>query len=166
MHDDDANTSDRLAHLIKLVSRGFARVLQLRLADNSVPIGQWLFLRILWEFDGITQRELSHRANLGEPTVFAALKAMEKAGYITRLRSKKDRRKVSIFLTEEGRALEAVLSPYALEVNQLAVARIQLDHLEIIRNGLRTMLENLDADEKRMRDQGRLPAGGEARAES
>jgi DNA-binding MarR family transcriptional regulator len=155
MYDNQANASDRLAHLIKLVSRGFARALQMRLAENHVPLGHWLFLRILWQYDGITQRELSHRSNVGEPTVFAALRTMEESGYIRRVRSTKDRRKVSILLTDEGRALESVLSPYALEVNEVAEAGIDPDHLEVMRAGLLAMLENLNADEVRMREKGR-----------
>ena len=41
------------------------RALQARLAAHGVSFGHWTFLRILWERDGLTQRELS--AEAGEP---------------------------------------------------------------------------------------------------
>jgi hypothetical protein len=34
----------------------------------------WTFLRILWQSDGLTQRELSMRAGVTEPTTFTASK--------------------------------------------------------------------------------------------
>jgi DNA-binding transcriptional MocR family regulator len=49
-----------------------------------VSIGHWTFLRVLWTADGLTQRELSDEAGVMEPTTFAALKAMERRGYIVR----------------------------------------------------------------------------------
>ena len=51
------------------------RALQRRLAEHGVSFGHWTFLRILWERDGLTQRELSDEAGVMEPTTFAALKA-------------------------------------------------------------------------------------------
>ena len=56
------------------------RALQARLAAHGVTFGHWTFLRILWEGDGLTQRELSDEAGVMEPTTFAALKAMERLG--------------------------------------------------------------------------------------
>ena len=76
--------SDRLAHLIKDSGRAMGRALQMRLVDHSVSLGHWSFLRILWERDGLTQRELSMLAGVREPTTHSALRAMEKLGYITR----------------------------------------------------------------------------------
>ena len=83
-HWREAVPNDRLAHLVKDATRGLTRALQMRLTEHSVSFGHWTFLRILWESDGITQRELSERAGLMEPTTFSALKAMERLGYVTR----------------------------------------------------------------------------------
>src|SRR5213078_1193640 len=58
------------------------RAPQGRLAGHGVPFGHWTFLRVLWERDGLTQRELSDEAGVMEPTTFAALRAMEELGYI------------------------------------------------------------------------------------
>src|SRR4030088_3535610 len=78
---DRINKPDRLAHLTKEAWRGFVRALQWRLAAHGVSFGHWTFLRILWERDGLTQRELSDEAGVMEPSTFAALKAMEELGY-------------------------------------------------------------------------------------
>src|SRR3954452_13320293 len=83
-HWREAVPNDRLAHLIRDAAKGLMRALHLRLLEHDVSIGHWSFLRILWEQDGITQRELSEQAGVMEPTTFSALKAMEERGYITR----------------------------------------------------------------------------------
>src|SRR5204862_5110656 len=120
-HWRDAVPNDRMAHLVKDATRALVRALQERLAKRGVSFGHWTFLRILWEHDGLTQRELSREAGVMEPTTFAALKSMERLGYIVRRRSPANRRKVPIFLTAEGRALKSALVPLAEEVNQVAV---------------------------------------------
>ena len=79
-HWQKAVPNDRLAHLVKDATRALLRALQMRLAEHSVSIGHWTFLRVLWEADGITQRELSEQAGVMEPTTLSALKTMEKLG--------------------------------------------------------------------------------------
>src|SRR6266478_8693936 len=120
-HWRDAVPNDRMAHLVKDATRALVRSLQTRLARHDVSFGHWTFLRILWETDGLTQRELSREAGVMEPTTFAALKAMESRGYIVRRQLAGNRRKVHIFLTARGKALKGALVPLAEEVNRVAV---------------------------------------------
>jgi DNA-binding MarR family transcriptional regulator len=155
----EAVPNDRLAHLIKEVWRGLVRALQMRLADHGVSFGQWLFLRILWERDGITQRELSAEAGVMEPTTFQAMKTMEQLGYVTRRRLPDSKKKVYIFLTPRGRALKGALVPLAEEVNAVAVRSIGVQDVSALRGLLLTMIENLAADEV----EGRAARQGQAK---
>src|SRR6266850_5836929 len=110
-HWREAVPNDRLAHLVKDATRALVRALQMRLVEHGVSFGHWTFLRILWEHDGLTQRELSVHAGVMEPTTFSALKAMEQLGYITRRQMPDNRKNVYVFLTPKGRALKARLVP-------------------------------------------------------
>ena len=92
-HWREAVPDDRLAHLVKDVTRALVRALQMRLAGYAVSFGHWTFLRILWEADGLTQRELSEQAGVMEPTTFSALKAMERLGYVVRRKRGGDRKR-------------------------------------------------------------------------
>ena len=143
----EAVPKDRLAHLIKDVTRALVRELQARLSDYDIPFGYWTFLRILWEEDGLTQRELSARAGVMEPTTFRALNAMEERGYIVRKRASDNKKNVYLFLTRRGRFLKRKLVPLAEEVNEIAVAGIRVSDIETTRNTLLTMLRNLALDE-------------------
>jgi DNA-binding MarR family transcriptional regulator len=146
-HWREAVPNDRLAHLLKDARRGLSRALQGRLARHSVSYGHWTYLRILWETDGLTQRELSEQAGVMEPTTFAALKAMEKMGYITRRQMPDDRKKVFVFLTARGRALKHKLIPLAERVNEIAVQHVSAADVAVTRRTLLIMIENLARDE-------------------
>ena len=146
-HWQKAVPNDRLAHLIRDAAKGLTRALQIRLAEHSVGFGHWAFLRILWEKDGLTQRELSEQAGVMEPTTFSALKAMEQLGYVARKRNAGDKKKVFIVLTPKGRALKAKLVPLALEVNEVAVRGVSKGDVAIARQMLLRMIQNLADDE-------------------
>ena len=125
------------------------RALQPRLAGHSVPFGHWTFLRILWEQDGLTQRELSDEAGVLEPTTFAALKAMEELGYVMRRQTAGNRKNVYVYLTPKGRALKDKLVPLAVEVNEIATGGISAADLAATRRALLAVLENLSRSSPR-----------------
>jgi DNA-binding MarR family transcriptional regulator len=158
-HWREAVPNDRLAHLVKDATRGLVRALTMRLAEHQVAFGHWAFLRILWETDGLTQRELSLQAGVMEPTTFAALNAMEKLGYVTRRQMPASRKNVYVFLTPTGRALKAKLVPLAEEVNQIAIRGVAPGDVATTRRTLLAMIENLAADEAAaLKGERRVPA--------
>jgi DNA-binding MarR family transcriptional regulator len=138
---------DRLAHLVKDATRALVRALQMRLAEHHVSFGHWTFLRILWEGDGLTQRELSDQAGVMEPTTFSALKAMERLGYIRRRQVGNDRKKVYVFLTASGRALKRALVPLAEQVNAIAARGVRASDIATTRAVLLAIIENLAREE-------------------
>jgi DNA-binding MarR family transcriptional regulator len=147
-HWMEAVPNDRLAHLVRDAAKGLMRALHLRITEHDVSFGHWSFLRILWEQDGITQRELSEQAGVMEPTTFSALKAMEERGYISRRRTRGNKKNVFIHLTPKGRALKAKLVPLALEVNRIAVRGAKAGEIAATRKTLLKMIQNLSEDEK------------------
>lgn len=146
-HWREAVPNDRLAHLVKDATRALLRALQMRLALHAVPLGHWTFLRILWEKDGITQRELSAQAGVMEPTTVSALRAMELSSYVSRRKLPGNRKKVFVFLTPKGRALKAKLVPFAELVNQIAVRNVRSADIATTRRTLLAIIENLAEDE-------------------
>jgi DNA-binding MarR family transcriptional regulator len=147
-HWREAVPNDRLAHLVKDATRALVRALQIRLAAHAVSFGHWTFLRVLWEGDGITQRELSEQAGVMESTTFSALKAMERLGYVTRRRVGSDRKKVFVFLTPKARRLKSKLIPLAGQVNEVAVEGVPPAQIAATRIVLLSIIENLAKDER------------------
>ena len=142
----EAVPNDRMAHLVKDATRAFLRALQARLAAHQVQLGHWTFLRILWERDGLTKRELSIEAGVMEPTTFIALRAMQALGYVTLERRNDNRKNVYVFLTSAGKRLHKVLVPLAEQVNMVALRGLSTAEVATTRRALLLMIDNLTRD--------------------
>lgn len=136
--------SDDVAYLLRDAQRSLSRALADRIAGHGVTIGQWYFLRSLWEEDGLTQRELSQRVGMMEPTTVAALNGMERRELVRRVRNKRDRRKINIHLTEKGQALRNTLMPCEDEVNTLAVDGLSGSEQRALQRALQQVVRNLN----------------------
>ncbi len=145
-HWREAVPDDRFAHLVKDATRSFQRALQLRLVEYDVPFGHWTFLRVLWEKDGPTQKQLSDEVGVMEPTTFTVVRAMEGRGWIVRRQLGENKKNVHVFLTEEGRALKGKLVPLAEEVNRIGAAGLSADELAAARGVLLSIITNLAND--------------------
>ena len=133
----------QLRHTHRLMQRS----LQAQIAPHGVTLGMWYFLRALWAEEGLTQRELSDRIGTMEPTTMSAILAMEREGLVRRVRNARDRRKINVFLTAKGRALEARMLPVAGAVIEGAVAGLsvaEVDSLLRLLGVVRANLEKVD----------------------
>jgi DNA-binding MarR family transcriptional regulator len=143
----EALSNERMAHLIKDAFRGTSRALQHRLKQQSVAYAHWTLLRVLWQTDGITQRQLSEQAGVAEPSTFSALQRMEKLGYVTRHKMQSNGKEVRVFVAPKGAALRRSIVAAAEDVNRVALAGISAADVEATRRTLLAMIGNL-ADER------------------
>jgi DNA-binding MarR family transcriptional regulator len=146
LEDDILPPSRSVGYLVRQTHRAFTRALQARIAPHGVSIGMWFFLRALWQEDGVSQRELSQRVGMMEPTTASALNNMERKGFVRRVRNRSDRRIVNVFLTERGRALRRELLPLAAEVNEAALRGLAVGEVAQLRALLGKIQARLDAD--------------------
>src|SRR5215210_4618405 len=119
-HSIDFSLGGSLGYLVRDANRAFQRLLERRITPHGVTRGQWYFLRVLWEQDGLSQRELSTRVGMMEPTTVIALRGMEKSGLIRRARSTEDRRITKVHLTPKARRLRDRLLQLSQGVNDQA----------------------------------------------
>ncbi|SNS36430.1 MarR family winged helix-turn-helix transcriptional regulator [Sphingopyxis indica] len=142
------NPDNSIGYLARIVFRSFSRLLERKTLEYDVSAGQWRFLRQLWREDGITQRELSERVGMREPTTVVALKGLEKAGLITRKKTAEDRRKTFIYLTPHAKKLELVLAPMNAEIHEVATRGMTDAEVETLQALMRRVIDNL-AEETR-----------------
>ena len=131
-------------YLVRDAHRAFQHILEKRIAPFGVTRGQWYFLRVLWDEDGLSQRELSTRVGMMEPTTVIALNSMAKSGLIDRVRSAEDKRKTHVWLTAKAQKLRNTLLPVARGITDEASHNISRDELAIFRKVIATMTANLD----------------------
>jgi DNA-binding MarR family transcriptional regulator len=137
-----------IGYLTRITFRAFSRTLEKKTLPYGVSAGQWPFLRALWREEGLTQRELSRRAVMREPTTVTALNSLEKGGLVRRVPSKEDRRKVHVFLTPKGRKLKNKLLPFIAEVNAVASQGLKPGDVDELRRILLSMSASLAREEK------------------
>jgi MarR family transcriptional regulator, organic hydroperoxide resistance regulator len=130
--------------LVRDANRAFQRLLEKRIASYGVARGQWYFLRVLWNEDGLSQRELSARVGTMEPTTVIALRTMEKSGLIRRVRSTDDRRRSHVWLTPKAQRLRTELLTLARGITDAAEAGISRGELVLFRRVIARMTANLD----------------------
>src|ERR1700724_39684 len=135
-------------YLVRDAHRAFQRLLERRIGPFGVTRGQWYFLRVLWITDGLSQRELSARVGMMEPTTVIALRSMEKSGLIRRVRGDDDRRKVRVFLTAKAKRLRNELLTVARGITDEAEEGIAPRDLAAFRRIVARMTENLDRIER------------------
>ncbi|MEO7744556.1 MAG: MarR family transcriptional regulator [Usitatibacter sp.] len=142
----DALSDERIAHLVKSAFRETSGALQERLARHGVQYGHWTLLRVLWQTDGLTQRQLAKQAAVSEPSALAALRQMATMGFVTRQKVAGNQRQVRVFLTPKGLALRGATVGAAEEVNRLALQGLARADVEAARRVLIAIVGNLQGD--------------------
>ena len=84
------------------------------------PLGltytQYIVFMVLWEKETVTAGQLGSILHLDAGTLTPLLKHLEKDGYVTRQRSKKDERITNITITKKGNALKEKCKDIPLEL--------------------------------------------------
>jgi DNA-binding MarR family transcriptional regulator len=107
----DYPASEAIGLLMRIALFGLRASFKAQLAKHGVPWSAWYYLRVLWETDAITQRELTERVGVMQPNTVSALQTMRRAGWVIIARGDKDRRQIIVTLTPKGRRLMQRLLP-------------------------------------------------------
>jgi len=91
------------------------------LKDYEIEINpsQGRIMFVLWQNDEISFKELAKKASLGKSTLTSMLDRLEKMGYIERVPSKEDRRKIMIKSTEKDKNLNEKYVQISQKMNGL-----------------------------------------------
>jgi DNA-binding MarR family transcriptional regulator len=97
---------NQLCFLFHRISRELTAAYRPLLADLGLTYPQYLVMLVLWEDDGLGVGEIGERLALDSGTLSPLLRRLEDGGLIQRRREAADERRVTIHLTDAGRALE------------------------------------------------------------
>ncbi|MDP9835796.1 DNA-binding MarR family transcriptional regulator [Neorhizobium huautlense] len=96
-----------LCFAVYKAEQAFNRVYRQALEPLGLTYPQFLTMRLLWSEGSLSVGEISERLGLDSGTVTPLLKRLSLMGLVKKARRADDERRVDIFLTDEGRALEA-----------------------------------------------------------
>ena len=128
-----------LRHAVRLYNAS----LQRRLNALDCATGQYPILLFLWEQDGLTEKELGHKARISQPTLVRTLDRMVDAGLIRRRRSKTDKRVVEVKLTKKARERQTLLLDAGMAVEERALDGLTADERATFNELLRRVAGNL-----------------------
>ena len=97
---------NQLCFLFHRVGRELNAAYRPLLADLGLTYPQYLTMLVLWERDGLTVGEIGERLALDSATLSPLLRRLSMSGLVTKTRDPDDERRVTVQLTDDGRALE------------------------------------------------------------
>jgi DNA-binding MarR family transcriptional regulator len=131
---------------IRDLNRLFAATLEPLVSRDGVTVCHWYYLRILSEFDGLNQRELSQKVGVHPNTAVPALDNMEKQGLVKRVRDANDRRRMCVHLTPKGRRLRDEMIPDVSAMVFRSIAKVTPAELDTFFKVVKRIEDNLVAE--------------------
>ena len=113
--------------------------------EHGLTEQQWRILRVLWEHKKIALGKLSDLTLIPSPSLVGIVDRLEFSGFITRDRSKKDRRVVYVLATKKGREMEKKVMPRVLDTYNEIRASFEPDEWDQLIDSLKkiTVMEEL-----------------------
>lgn len=125
------------------IYRNLQNILSFKLADVSVRGGQYDYLYVVSQREGITQKELSEELYVDKSTTAKAVKSLVSRGYVVQAEHPEDKRCVQLYLTEKGRAIEPLLVDTFSELIAITTRDLSADEAEQVVSLLNRILGSL-----------------------
>ncbi|MDU0204237.1 MULTISPECIES: MarR family transcriptional regulator [Paenibacillus] len=105
-----------LGFILNHAGRRMTQLLGSQFQPYDMTTEQWVVLHRLACEDGITQKLLATRAEKDQTNITRILDQLERKGMIERRANEQDRRSFLTFITEQGRAMNDILTPIEQKV--------------------------------------------------
>ena len=112
-------------------------------AGLNITIEQWSVLYHLWKEDGRSQQQLCNATFRDKPSITRLVDNLEKLNLVKRVASENDRRINMIYLTKQAQKLEEETMQIADETLNEALQSVPSDRIEICKEVLQIVYDNL-----------------------
>lgn len=113
---------------------------------------QWAVLNRLADEDGITQKLLAVRAEKDQTNITRILDQLERKGLVERRANETDRRSFLTFITEQGKALNDILTPIEQKVIASVLSGFTEEQTSILRGMIIQLTNQANACIKEVED--------------
>ena len=131
-----------LHHLLMTDHTAFRKRIFSALKNEGLTSGQPKVLEYLAEHDGAMQKDIAAACRIEPATMTSLLCGMEKKGLI--IRAAPDRRSLSVYLTDKGKALVPLIEQEFARIESVATNGFSDDEREMLVSLLSRLRENLD----------------------
>lgn len=146
----DTEHKDRLGRLLGITSKMMRRTLSRNLTDKGFDLTaeQAILLWHLSADEGVTQKMMADCFDHDKVGITRWVDALENQDLVVRVPDRSDRRQKLVYLTEKGKkTCEAILPVFDL-TQQQAVKGIDNERLQILKELLKAICENLGECDK------------------
>lgn len=100
-------------------------------------------LVVLWEQEGITEKELAERLFKDQTNIARMLFKLEKKGFIHRVTHETDRRALRVYLTSKGRDIKDEILEPSIEAYKKTIDGLTEEEVDNFRRTLAVMYNNV-----------------------
>jgi DNA-binding MarR family transcriptional regulator len=109
----------------------------------DITVEEYVFLRRLWQDDGLRQGDLARYTIRDRTTVTRLVDGLVRKGFVRREQDGEDRRVVRTWLTPAGRELESVLIPIEERRRSVVLQGVSAEDYRIVTETLRKVQRNV-----------------------
>jgi len=125
---DSLDLEQQVCYALSIAARGVVAAYKPLLDPLGLTHPQYLVMVALWQHGPLQVKELGSLLALDSGTLSPLLKRLEAMGLVSRRRSERDERQVTVSVTDRGDELRQA----ALEVHEQVVRRLGLDDGELL----------------------------------
>ena len=134
---------DCIAFITNKSAKKLADEFNRRLQEHGTTRVQWIALFYIGKVGEISQKELSDYMDIKESSMVRLIDRMEKEELVERRKDSEDRRITKIILTDRGKFLKEELMPIGQEFQNDVVRGISKENLEVFKEVLQRMTDNI-----------------------
>jgi DNA-binding MarR family transcriptional regulator len=135
--------SERLPYLINRVGAALVGFATPSLKKHHLTIPLWRVLAILAHKGELRQVDLAGATSLDAPAVSRLISHAVRRGLVTRMRSDKSNREVSVRITKAGKEAVEKIIPHMIADEEIVLAGLSRAELATLRTILRRMYDNI-----------------------
>ncbi len=136
-------------YLANHMARLFALGLQARIRPLGLSPGEFPALLVLWEEDGLTQKELVARLAIEQATMANTLARMERDGLVRRKPHPVDGRAQQVWLTRKAKALQGPATAAATAQNGAALSGLSAQERDTFVRLMQRVIAAMQSDQTR-----------------
>ena len=136
--------ADSLDFLIRDTRLRLYKFIESRIAGQGIPLRLWFPLRALYRNEGITQRELGRMLGYGDAHAGVIVGVMQRHRLVYRQPSRRDRRRIDLYLTPAGKKMAQATLRQLRVVNAALIAGLTASETRTLHRLLRQVRANLE----------------------
>jgi DNA-binding MarR family transcriptional regulator len=137
------DSKDPLGLVIRDLHLEIANYLTKSLAPVRLAPEQQLLMALLLEKEGLSQNEIAYKLGKDKASIARMIASLENKGYIHKVSSAQDRRSVNVFVTDEGRKLEAAINEVTIQLNDIIATGLSREDYSTLKTLLTRVQNNV-----------------------